>query len=411
MRPQTLFFLLVTFGTLLAAYPSIAQQAHELDPEHLADLIESQQSAVSRFAAEYKLSYGTVEGDRPLESRFQPLTPSYEVIGAVAVDTTTDAIHVRQSEDLFGPGQHATKEYLFTGATGTSLYPVPGQLSQHQAEVEPRRPEELAANYGGHMRPEEWSYRPVLGQNLADVVRSAKHVEVDREIMQGHNTLRVTLLVGSDTAVNVDGSAKLGKRYSLHRVWLVPEYNMLPARIDLLRQQHFGDLEGLPITTRIQSDFHEVQPGLWFPFSARSYHFYSNKPATVVDAKVQAVHFNTDVQIPDRLNFPLGTHVTDTIAGMKYRPGPSASEIDDAIEESLHALESDTIVADTEPSTVSNLSTAAPTGTSRGGGGGSAVARALWLAPAAVCCTIVLIGTTAWMRKKARRASQEQNTH
>ena len=107
----------------------------------------------------------------------------------------------------------------------------------------------------------------------------------------------------------------------LHRLWLAPDRNDLPVRIDRLHDLDLAELRGVPYVIERQSDFREVDPGLWFPFRSRRYQVFSDKAPLVIETRVESVAFNGCAAVPDRVEVPAGTHVSDAVLGLTYQRG------------------------------------------------------------------------------------------
>ena len=96
-----------------------------------------------------------------------------------------------------------------------------------------------------------------------------------------------------------------------YRYSLFPDYNMLPLRIERLRKNG---------TVRIrydQSDFREIQPGVWYPHSSVRYHLRRDNPPIVIKMKIEEVEMGDEVEIPAELPFPTGAIVRDDAADTK----------------------------------------------------------------------------------------------
>lgn len=291
----------------------------EMSVRELADLVESYQNRFSRLHATASVTYGTSPGNDVLRGKFVPKQPAYSVNMESALDLENNREYFRQNQ--LTQGKHDKTTCAFDGRIGTRLVGGDDRRPEMIGTIELGRPMELAPDKAHHMYPAEIAYWPIPGTNIAEVLRSAKASEVGRETVDGLECYRVTVLRQEATSVSHEGKTYLAKRNALYRFWLSPQRNMLPVRVDILAQKSAEDMEGEPRIIRQQSDFREFQPGLWFPFASRRCRIWKGKEPTVTELRIDELAMNGDVTVPARIEFPTGTHVTDSIRGVKYRAG------------------------------------------------------------------------------------------
>jgi hypothetical protein len=335
--------LAVCFAAALAPSIALAADLPKLDARELAGLVESSRPTIKRIRCEFVVTYGGIDGfenpsfnnawsaeysayiNKVLMGKFIPLES--RASGPRACESALDTENARRYLSRSSRDPKSTTEtkeqFHYNDKVATTLVESSNRTTVVLSAEVPREIRAKPRDYS-FWNPRE-IFLPVLTLDLADVIRQAAKVEVETDVIEGRPVYRVTLR----EALNREA----------HRLWLSPDFNMWPVRIELLNiRDGKGPPDSVPRLVAKLSDFRKGASGTWFPFGCRTFSFWPKEPAAVDDFKVQSIVLNENVQIPDQLAIPQGASVTDEIRGLRYRAGVPAEEIDDQVKKSLQEI-------------------------------------------------------------------------
>ena len=327
-----------------------------LSQSQLADAVEARQNRLRRFDGNYTITYGTMQGDGASSAVFVPKSPPIRVTGRYAFDRSANHEFI---EERFETGSGLQElQAAFDGKVGTRLgNGGPGSQS-YLGDIASGLPRELAPGYAGHWRPSQSLYRPVGGNDLADMIRQAKRIAIVPDDSAAGGAYRVTLTVEESRTITWEGAQRPATRIEIYRLWLDPERGFLPARFEHLMMRDRSDIEnlaGIVTYERVTTGWTEVEPGLWFP-SAISAGRPGRTEDLVARVVIDSLRVGAEADVPEHVAFPDGTHVTDAVAQIKYRAGVGQF-VDDSVDfTATEAMtleeavtETESVPADTSP--------------------------------------------------------------
>jgi hypothetical protein len=337
-----------------------------LKPSELADIVEQHQNQFAKIKAQYKITYGTAPDSRSLQTQFSPDNPKYEVTAEYGSDSIAHKIYI--DENMLTKDQKSfVVKAAFDGEVGTVLSMlVPGE-NQWAGKILSGTPEAFNPLQASHWRPPDSTFWPLKGRDLAGLIRGSKDVSVIATTTNGAPAYLATIHVTTETIVHVDSRPTIGQIHEVYRIWLSPAYGMLPIRQERLMSDQAKDPNGIAALVRINSDFRESAPGVWFPHQVFEYRHRQDRPVAVrID--VQQVKFGNAADVPGRVVFPDGAYVTDTIKGIKYTVGISRESLNARVGKlalEIKSLQSE--AKDVDPTLKAPLSTGltAPASTGR----------------------------------------------
>ena len=315
---------LVIFVCSLLTLTLVLSQAYASLPpltrSELADLVLSYQSRIDRIRVKYTATYGSLKDNQVSKGLFIPDSPQFIVNLDSASDFDKGIEYLREEQ-----ADEVDYECSFDGKTGMQLTRLPS--IRLTGRIMARKPRKLKPEGTDRWRAEEAAYRPIEEHDLATIIRDAKNLKIEFDHIDGQPCYKVTLLFSTKRIIEVKGKQKVGELPRFYRLWLAPEFNMLPVRFERLRQNKDDpfkiNLDEQPSVIRQQSDFREVAPGIWFPFHWKYIHTWRDHKPAAVQVDVNTVAVNQDAVIPSRVSFPRGVFVIDEIKGLKYRVGLS----------------------------------------------------------------------------------------
>jgi len=340
--------VLLCAALVVAGRKQIAQESSPL--LELADALDRHASRIERFRAEYTITEGTVEGwvkeglsvEDALSRRFVAReSPAYIVTAEFAVDFRQNHEYYKQRQPLNDRSKYRNIEMAFDGqVTMHVIRDDPDRVGS--GTVAKGRIEELDPAKVGRPRPTDvWYWQVATGGgdgwtgNLADAFRGAVAHRIAEESYNGIACVCVSLIRKELwTSVQHDGETAQGVRKVAWRYWLSREHNLLPVRIDKLDSSREyvdpdgdvvvtdEDFNGEVVVSFIQSGFREIKPGVWVPMMSRSFRFWPSfwgEPPAVSETRIDTVLINDGVSVPARIVFPVGTVVSDEVAGTRYR--------------------------------------------------------------------------------------------
>lgn len=353
----------VLMGLLVSVVPggwlseAKATDLPAIEVRGLADLVASYETRISKLQTKASLVYGTAPGDNVTHGSFTPNDPPYSLTQESALDLVNSAEYVKQRQ--LTQGQYDNAESAFDGKIGTRLIGGDDRRKEMLGRLTEKRPLELSYDEVHHPRPAEAAYWPIPGRSLSEMIRTGSNVQIKNDVIDGMSCYSVTILSDKVVTFSHEGKTMTGKANQLYRAWLAPSRNMLPVRFDSLSQTSADDMEGTPTVIRYQSDFREVEPGIWFPFASRRCRMWVGMEPTVTAMTVEEVKVNDKAEVTTRIDFLGGTHMTDEITGIKYRVGLTPGDIDSMIEDITSPIELDSVgdSADVLEATTSNRNT------------------------------------------------------
>ena len=325
---SSLIILIFCFSDSEATLPSISAS-------EMADLLETYQKNINRAQFKYTITHGSFKDDDISKGIFIPKFPAWTIETESGVDFVTGVEYIR--EDMFSNGKHYIRESAFDGKIGTQFNSSAPGSDQWKGLIRQGPPTKLQVDKPKDWRPREVSYWPIDGCALSEIIRKSKNIKIESDEIAGHTCYKTTFLFTSKATLLVNGKQKEVFLSRFYRAWLAPDLNMLPIRLERLRQNDHKtrtimneDAEVEVI--REQSDFREVAPGIWFPFSSSQVHIFTNRPAPFVFmVNTKEVNVNENAIVPARVRFPKGTQVTDYIENVKYTVGLTGEHLLDEI--------------------------------------------------------------------------------
>jgi hypothetical protein len=302
----------------------------------LADLVQSYQNRIRQVRTKYLLVYGTVREGGVADGPFVPQSPEWSVSAEWGQDYSKDSQYLR--EDLLLQGKHHITECAFDGKTGTRLVSHESESYALSGRIVQGPPEELRVGESHYPCPSEMTYWLAMGHDIPTLLRKGKNVEIREEVMEGLVCYRVTVLTETPRVITYQGKQVTGIGQDLRRLWVAPERNMLPVRIEDLGSRHPGDMEGKLRVVQRQFDLREIEPGVWFPFKSRRWWTVPSGDPTVSELTIESVALNEKADVPARVTFPQGTGMTDEIAHLKYRVGMSAERADELVRRTVEMV-------------------------------------------------------------------------
>jgi hypothetical protein len=316
----------ILFSITAALHFLAAPPAKELPPlnrQGLITLIESGQGRIRQARAVFFIRYGSVapSGD-PATAPFVPDPSGYLEAAESAFDTGSRSVFLHHERPLPGKDDVLTDEFLYDGKTGWHLGQLIANPKIWVAEITIGWPREMGPDRGTVLRADEITCHPILAESLAAVIRRAHEIDIAPDAVRGHPAYKVTMSVLTD-ALDNKGRTTPGKKLSRHRVWLAPDRGMLPLRVEALPLvvgskpgTSMPDDEGRVFFE--PSDFRQIGPDVWWPYKVRKCLLPLNARPIVVEMTFETVAINEKASVPTRLDFPVGTHVTDLVKGLKY---------------------------------------------------------------------------------------------
>ena len=323
MRNDWLFIIADTFIILFFSISYSNATLPNVTATELADLLEYHEKNIKRVQIKYTLIYGSFEDDDISKGKFIPKVPTWSVDAELAMDFSNRIEYIR--EDQLSNGEHYVKESAFDGEIGTRANTLQPGSDKWVGIIREGPPVMLQLGVPKHWRAKDSVYWPIDGYVLSEIIRNTEDIKIKLDEIAGHQCYKITFLFKSKSITLVNGHQQELYMPRFYNIWLSPDRGMLPVRFERLRQNFENPYEindkALPEVIRLQDDFREVAPGIWFPFSCSYIRTWSNHKSKAAMMTINEVLLNEDADVPTRVEFPEGTHVTDEIVNVKYTIG------------------------------------------------------------------------------------------
>lgn len=275
-----------------------------LDRERLVELLQKQEDRIQSYQVKYRLSHGHYSDDGEFEADL-----NFDCEYAHDIGKNHRYLHEKWLNQPIGKEQE--RKYAYDGRSGTELtIKLPDDPGRMYGRLLGQVPEILETH--SIWQPELWGYGFIAGcYSLSNTIKNSESIEITTETLNGEQAYRVSFVVIGEKIKVRDQSGKMRKinETDSYAVWLLPEKNFLPARIERLRGEHGDAINACEV-----SDFRQIAEGLWLPFVLeRTSRSGSRRIA------IETIAINEKASVISRLDFPPGTKVTnETLWGLEY---------------------------------------------------------------------------------------------
>ncbi len=297
----------------------------------LSDIIESYQKKFYQVQFKYTIIHGSFENNDEVQGKFIPMSPPWTVEAEFAKDFLTGAEYIY--EDKLSSGKHWVNEAVFDGKYGTQLNQLEPDSNEWRGSIVSGPTDMLKTDTPKNCQPLELSYWPFEGYDLPKIIRKSSNIKIEEDKISGHKCYKTTFLFEDKRVISVKGEKKEVTVPQFYRIWFAQDINMLPIRFERLRQNEDPYLlkEKPEIEfVRQLSDFKEVIPGIWYPFSSIFVNIWpDNIEPFVFMVQIKEVIVNKDDIVKKKVRFPDGTRVKDSVANIRYIVGLSSENLFD----------------------------------------------------------------------------------
>ena len=310
MRSIRFYFSFILLFSCLLTGESFGELS-TLDRESLVELLQKQEERIQSYQIKYKLSHGRYSEDGEFEADL-----NIECEYAHDIGKNHRYLHEKWLNQPIGKEQE--RKYAYDGRGGTELtIKLPDDPGRMYGRLLGQVPEILETH--SIWQPELWGYGFIAGcYSLSKTIKNSESIEITSETLNGKQVFRVSFVVIGEKMKVADPTGKMRKinKTDSYAVWLLPEKNFLPVKIERLRGEG-GDA----ISACEASNFRQIVEGLWLPFVLeRTSRSGSRRIA------IETIAINEKASVISRLDFPPGTIVTnETLWGIEYTARPSSN--------------------------------------------------------------------------------------
>ena len=334
----------ITFIAASLVFTSVGygQQVTAMSNDVIAG-IEKARHAISSYSMAYDVRYGVVDRAKVLansqdeESAFAPLPSGFHMVGKYAKDLIKGDEFL--SEETFTNGSSRMEVDLVHDDIGSALLSVDDTAHRWQGRLMEGPPSAFRKGWQGHWRPSDALYWGVLRRDLLFLLKSAKKSSFSIEFVRGQSTVCATFLYEASSGALAPNESRSTDAPVLRtmKVWLAPKLGYLPVKLEELAGGD-GATFGTSISMeRDYLDFRECSPGLWFPTRVVSSTIFPDRIKSF-EVKIEKIQFNDTSDIPQKIDFPVGTYVEDLRTNTTYVEGPHSKTIDSDLKAEVSKL-------------------------------------------------------------------------
>lgn len=300
------FLISALFPMLLAT--KLRAELPSVTKEQLADLIKKEENRIQAFHIKYRLTGGEY-------SEKGELVPDVIIDCEYAHDIGKGHRYLYEKWVNHSSGENLERKYAYDGKTGTKLsLKLPGDPGHMYGRIMPKVPDML--NDQAIWKPDFWSGYGFIEESdtVSGAIRNASKVEVTTEESDGEELYKVTFVATGGKKIKfVDsaGKAKWIETGGTYVAWLSPQKSFRTVKIERLRGWG-GDV----ISFSSASDFREISPGIWLPYSLQRSGRSGGRTI-----KIDTIAINEKASVISRLEFPPGTYMKNEEWGIEYRAG------------------------------------------------------------------------------------------